>query len=691
MKKHVLAFAFFISAACFAFAQPSYLVQTGHCGPVNSLAFHPTVHALVTAGEDGMVKVWETGRFTILFARRTAPRAVSLLAVHPVTSRFAAAFESDGKYKVSVWDWTDNRELYSVDLPQKPLFVDFSPRGTYLAVCVEAWNSLKLFNAEKGNPIDFPASGSGIISYATFSSRETTIMTYQPSGKITYYELSSAKKIGELKSRGGLVPVALMNNKRSLVCMNLEGFVFLDAVSGKQSATADIPGLIISGSDQQGATIASLTRVPGGRETITVFSAVENAAKELYSTVLTGDSPVTALVAAGETDVYAGTRAGEIFRIMQSGARRVVKNALLPVSDLALCGDKLVLAAPDRLLVLKSDFFAPDVSAPTVPSGIEFATFTQPFAGNRVGLAFHQKNGLFIWRLGGDQGALNLLNAHTFSLMKETAVFSSALRSLSIGDSYYLSIEQSGVCKVNGLNDPNVAFEYQTAGLNNAVFIPPGKLVLGRSNLSSYESSLAIVAGRTGETTYPPEPDIMVYDLAYDDRKKNLYYAGIEKIRDTAATVVKVRSQDLMAYPTAISAKPGRFLFADLACDSDRGLLYFSIEDSSVSVWDGSSVLKFEDGEQKVRKIVPSGNTVYALNDDASITAWNASSRLLRFILYVFGNGAWLLITRNGHYCSGGGAIDRYLQLTEGGNSSADLLDRYRLGVPVTNYVKDSP
>ncbi len=689
MKRRFFAFGYFVCAACLAFGQPDYLIRTGHTGSISDIEYHAPLHALVSAGEDGKVKVWDTERFTIMFSRRIAPHAVSLLSLHPEKARFAAAYENDGKYRISVWDWTADRELYSLDLPFKPLFMDFSPHGTYLAVCVEDWNSLFLFNAENGDPLDFSVAGSGIVTYVTFSGKETTLMTYQPSGRITYWELGSAKKIGEFRTRGGLVPLALSNNKLSLVCSSREGFVFLDAVTGKQTGTADVPGLIFSRGDRTGTTLAAITRVPGGRESVTVFAIAENAVKESYATAVGGDSSVTALAAAGDA-VYAGKRSGEVYRITQSGAERVVKNNLLAVTDMAVIGDKLVLGAPDRLLVLKSDFFAPAGSAPPVePSGIEFATFNQPFPGSRIGLAFHGENGLYVWSLGGAQGALDLLDARTFSLKNQTAVFSSPLRTLSVGSSFFLSIEKSGVCRVNGLNDRKLAFEYQTAGLNHAVFIPPGSIVLGKSNLSSYESSLAVVAGRTGETTYLPEPDIMVYDLAYDDRSQTLYYTGIEKIKDVASTVVKMRTRDLQAYPAVIYSKPGRFLFGDLACDGDRGRLYFSVEDTTIRVWDGTTVREFEDEAQEVRKIIPDGNTVYALNDDSSITAWDANSLLIRFTVYFFENGAWLLITRDGRYCSGGGTIDKYVRLAEGGADSAALLDRYKLGAPVTSYVKD--
>jgi WD40 repeat protein len=681
----VLALA--LGAAAGAFSQPSYLIQTGHAGPVTGLEYQPLFKTLVTAGNDGTVKIWETDTFTAVATQRIASRAITLLALHPLKTRYAAVYEEQGVYRLSVRDWSANQELYSIALPAKPLFVDFSPRGTYLAVCLEDWKSLSLYDAEKGDPIKFMSSGFGIISFVTFSSKETTIMAYQPAGRISYWELGSGKKISEFKTKAGLVPVCLSSNKLQLVCSTNDQLVFLDAVNGKQTAGLETPGLILSRGERQGTNIAFCSGVPGGKESLHFFSLNAKTAKEMFAAALVESAPVTALAVSGDA-VYAGNRDGEVYRVRRSGTDRVVKNVLLPVWDVAASGDKLVLAGSDRLFVYRGGLFDDGRES---ANEMAFASFVHPFAGNRVGLKFHDKNGLYIWKADMNPGALDLLDPETFVLKRQAAAFASPLLKMTVGETFALSIEQSGLCRVSGLDDPASGIEYQSAGLNAAAFLAPARIILGKSRLSSYESALAVVMGGTGEITFLPEQASIIYDLAYDEKNRIIYYTGIEKINDVASTVVKYRTQDLTNNPTVVFAKPGRYLSSCLASDPERGRLYFAFEDNELHAWDGTAVQDFEASPQPIRKILPHGNVVYGLNDDSTLTVWNAETRKIIFTLSLFENGAWLLVTEEGNYVSGGGQVAQYVKAAGEGAGADDLPEANRLDVKVTSYVKDSP
>jgi WD40 repeat protein len=387
MKSRASALVFFLAASFLGFCEPQFIVQTGHTGPITALEYHPLLKQLVSAGSDGTVKVWEMDTFIALFTQRIAPRAIMRLAIHPVKPYFAAAYEQNEKYKVSVWDWTLNKELYILTFENKPLFIDFSIRGTYLAVCLEDWKSLFIFDAEKGEQVSSPASGFGIISYVMFSSKETTVMTYQPSGKIIYWELGTGKRLNEIKVPAGLVPLTLSNNKVQLICADHDQIVFIDVLSGKQSSNQELPGMVLTRSDRQSMTIASFRRTPGGKDMIHASIITEKSIKDSFATALFENSMITALAIAGET-IFAGNLYGDIFRVTRSGTGKIVKNSLFPASDMTLHKNKIVLSSQNQLVVIKSDYFKTLTSTESLPAEMAVAVFNQPFPGNRAGVSW---------------------------------------------------------------------------------------------------------------------------------------------------------------------------------------------------------------------------------------------------------------------------------------------------------------
>ncbi len=665
------------------------MIQSGHTGPVSAIQFQATSNSLVTAGVDGVVKVWDIGKLHAVYSQPLAPRNIYLLAVHPQASVYAAVFAEEGEYTLVVRDWSKNNEIFRVSFSHKPLMVEFSPRGTYLAVCVENWRSLYLYRADDGEAIGAFSSGFGIVSYVAFSTKESTVMTYQPAGKIIYWETETGRKSSELKTLAGLLPISLSSNKVHLVCSRKNEIVFLDVVTGKAASSLDFPGLVLYSGDRQGSRLAFYSNRRGERETVSLYSIGSATAQEIFKNSLSDTNAFTSLLAT-DNSVFAGNNRGEVFLMYKNNSVKIIGNNLMEISDLAFRGNSLILGTLRRLFVFRSDFFLEGKNPDIVPTALSFRHLSHPYAGDTIGMAFDANDDIRIWKKTGTTGSMAILDPESLAVRRQVGQFPAApLECLLEGD-LVLTVAQDGSCSVVDANDGTPRFQPLSAGINTAVFVPPAVIICGKSRLSSYESSLALIKADTGETTFLNEAADIVYEIAYDRKTGTLFYIGVEKKGGSMLTVVKSRSGKDLKNVKTIFSKPGRFFNSVVAYVGDEERLYFSLEENVVYAWDGTTVTALESSLRPVKRLYAFPKIVYALNTDSSITAWNRSDGKLLFTLFLFNNLSWLVLTREGYHCSQGD-IAPFVKVYEEGPESTGVPDRYKLNVTVSMNAKDSP
>ena len=165
------------------FAETRFVVQTSHSGQVRGITRQASSGLVVSSGSDGTVKVWQNG--TLLYSRQVSHLPLTSLTVHPDNPVGAfVATDNINTYRLIVYNWEENRELFSIRINELPLSIGFSPRGNYLFYSRTDLRSLSILDAQTGAPTGIAQSGFGIVSAAFISTTESTLVCYLSSGGI---------------------------------------------------------------------------------------------------------------------------------------------------------------------------------------------------------------------------------------------------------------------------------------------------------------------------------------------------------------------------------------------------------------------------------------------------------------------------------------------------------------------------
>jgi WD40 repeat protein len=174
----------------------------GHKGAVTSVAYSPDGSCILSGGEDGTVKLWETGTGRELRTFTGHKARVTSVAFSPDGS-MAVSGSSDGTLRL--WDVGSGRELWATDsLGWKIAGVAFSPNGKFVASGADD-NQVKLWSVPGMQLVNSLAGHGWHVTSVAFGPTGDAFLSGSEDDSVKLWDASKGQETRTLQT--GFTPV----------------------------------------------------------------------------------------------------------------------------------------------------------------------------------------------------------------------------------------------------------------------------------------------------------------------------------------------------------------------------------------------------------------------------------------------------------------------------------------------------
>jgi WD40 repeat protein len=632
------------------------IIDSGHSGAVRWMEFDEKRGLLLTAGEDGTVRVWDPGEGGLLHTLHVTQLAAGRIAVNPAAAELAVVVgDGGGEVFLAVWDWERERQLYRVPLKEQPSFLRWSALGTYLLYGESSWQGLKILRASDGSPVTFHPEGFGIVGFAEMSRTEKTLMTYQVSGRITYWDVASGNQSVDVPTVPYLSGIRISQDRSVLVGFTDAEIVRVDAVTGAvrgRASAAGVRSLDISPAGDEIAVISGPG--PGARR----WAAAPDSLLPAPDFPQLPSPPF--VLAYGSDRVYFSGASGALAALGSSGdVSTFGKNAVATLTGFDVGQGRIALGSEDWVRVLSSDW----LDGASTPSSIHTLAAANPFS-DAVGLTFLGDSRLLAWGSGTSAvPGLAVLDTSGLSgtqpapaFVPLPSPFRAPLTDLRVGPEEFIGMEAGGTLRIADPSTGASRFDSRIPGAVAALRISGGEIVAARNASAGPQGSLIRLNMATGETVAIRDRNRFTYALLLRPgsagKGPELYSIGVD-----AAGSTNLLRHDGPGFEreTLIDHAAAEDLDAVLSFDPVQRVLYATLGRDRAVAWDGQSTRTLSLENSVPRRLLVRGGLAFAVNRDSTVTIADAQTGETRAQAALFSDGEWAIVFADGRYAASTG------------------------------------
>jgi WD40 repeat protein len=242
-KKIVIGLLFFVSFM--ANTQNTLQPLSHHNSLVVGIQQHQEQPWIISVSENGGLRVWDTSTHDLIQSLRLTPWKVEKFVLHPNKPEIALLIkDAQGMFKLTVFDYKDENERFTISLPQEPLFLSYSRGGGLLFYSIFDTPSLQLVSSEKGETQGRLDRMPGIHSFGYIGTSEKTYMGYTPSGEIFFYDINTGAQKLNVRVPAGLSNIEILTDIRYIVARNDQDIFIIDRTNGDILSKIILPGLL---------------------------------------------------------------------------------------------------------------------------------------------------------------------------------------------------------------------------------------------------------------------------------------------------------------------------------------------------------------------------------------------------------------------------------------------------------------
>jgi hypothetical protein len=510
------------------------------------------------------------------------------------------------------------------------------------------------------------------------SRSEKTIMTYQLSGRIDYWDIETGRQTLDLPSVPYLSRIRISRDRRYIVGSTGSELVLVDMVTGAVRGRAGLMGAISFDISPAGDEIACISGADGklNRWSVAGDSLVPRAGLPMISAT-------PSLLRYGADSLFIADSAGGLHSIPPEGEEsQFARNVLARLDGIDVGRGLVALGSPDWIRVLSTDLLA----STQLPTVVRSLLAQNPFHAP-AGLTFLPTPQLLAWRADRAPPAFALLGVAGLDKAEAQANFQglptgflAPLTALRVIDDSFLGVESDGTVRLTESATGVSRFDQRIPGVFAAVASTPTELIAGRNSAAAPGGSLLRVNTRTRETVAIKDRNAFTYTLLLDESagtgRQILYSVGIDA---SGATNLVRHSGPGFEQETLLGRVAEEDLDVSLALDPDTHVLYANLGHDRISAWDGTQMKEIVLQNAAPRRLVARAGMLFSLNRDSTVSVFEGASGARLAEISLFADGAWSALFKDGRYAASLGG-DVHVKVFQNGEP-VQATEDYRLRI----------
>ncbi|MCA1754429.1 MAG: WD40 repeat domain-containing protein [Spirochaeta sp.] len=620
----------------------------GHWGEIHEIEYSAGLARLVTAGEDGTIRVWTTDVPRLVRAHSISPYALTHLALHPELPH-AAVIENSGTSRplLSVWNWETGSSVFRTELQAKPLSIAYSPKGSFLVSTFESRDSVVLMSPDTGEIIEHGVQRTGIVSDFTVSGSETTLMAYTPgNGRFTYYNIQDGRVLQTVHGEARLERLNILPNNRLAVAVQDSEILLVDILRGSVLNRIAIPNIRSLAINKDSSDISVLHR-QDGRFYYRTWQIHQNRLQERRNLVRELNRPPVVSEFFNDKLLIASEDGTLSYYFARSRYPRILSaDRRLAVHGLAYSAGFLYLQSDDTFLQ-----FSDLSSASASKLGVSLRTLSEsslrlPTEGS------YSIHGALLDKLWFRRTDLlqpflyQLPTGHATELTPFNHEFDSNILGVEVTHNRILVETAADQVLLWNPRTDQIEYTHSTPEISAYAYHPVHGLSIGTNSAAGSGRTLLHINPDTGETIPLSIPAFITTDIVFSNDTGSLYALGLEQ---SSAGELYTRldrwSGSGFAQHENLYRSPGADWTAQLASVPASDDVWFLPASGRIQVWNNQNRHSLDAEGEFYQEIGVNGDLVYAVHRSGAVSFYSASQKQKLLTLYLFRDREWLALT----------------------------------------------
>ena len=661
MKKILLPILLLITGIYIYAEEPQFIINSGHTSEISSMDYFKDENLLFTGGQDGTVKIWNSYSGQLKYNYQISHMPVRCIEVCQ-TKPYIASVISDGinAVNLTVHNWKTGELVFRHRLAEVPLFIRFSPLGSFVMYGKTDFDSLVFLDAETGNPLNLITEGFGIVSSAFISESEKTLLAYNNSGSIQYWDLTNNTRKTKIPSIPNLKNISFTSNGRYMTGYDGKELLLIDLLKGNDIDSIPVENLqqAVIDFNRDKLVWTSTTAREMSVNTVTItgtgFTNIDRSLTRSFS-------EPSALLSYSDK-IFTGYRNGTV-SVKDSWSDDIEtfsENVLLDIQDFAVNNNSLSITAEGKILSISSELFQLNSYGADISELGSTVIDTDP--QSVYGLSSGEGSDFLLWESDSpSEGTIRKFNSRT-GMMNTLTELSTPLISAEYKNGNLLTLDKNGECRVIDYLSGEELFNYTSFGLRAVDFIDGNNIIAGRNSTATLPSPLLHINTKTGETVPVDDNNILVFDLEYDELTRKLYTLGFEERNGIMRTVLKQHTGRNHDRAETILAFPGEDINASFTSDSESSKIFTSLGYGGIKMLYWGGFTQLETGQSIPMVLKLHEQVLSALNHNSSLSIYNTSNGSKLMDVYIFRDLSWAAILDGGRFYASSGA-EKYVNI----------------------------